>query len=49
MCAVAVQGLSDPDNIFTTSFKLSFAYTDTDHEWTQFYEEGGNERVRRIL
>lgn len=51
VCAVAVRGLSVPEvnNIYTTSFKLSFAYTDTDHEWAQFYEEGGNERVRCIL
>ena len=49
MCAIAVQGLSDGSNdVFPTSFKLSFAYTDTDHEWAQFYEEGGMERVRNI-
>ena len=45
MCAVAVQGLSDgSEDVFPTSFKLSFAYTDTDHEWAQFYKEGGMER-----
>ena len=47
MCAIAVQGLYDgSDDVFPTSFKLSFAYTDTDHEWAQFYKEGGMERVR---
>lgn len=49
VCAIAVQGLYDgSDDVFSTSFKLSFAYTDTDHEWAQFYEEGGMERVRCI-
>ena len=48
-CAIAVQGLSaDGDDVFPTSFKLSFAYTDTDHEWAQFYKEGGIDRVRCI-
>ena len=49
VCAIAVQGLSaDGDEVFPTSFKLSFAYTDTDHEWAQFYKEGGVDRVRCI-
>ena len=49
VCAIAVQGLSaDGDDLFPKRFKLSFAYTDTDHEWAQFYKEGGRERVRSI-
>ena len=50
VCAVAVQGLSDDNgDVFPKRFKLSFAYTDTDHEWAQFYQEGGIERVRCIV
>ena len=49
VCAIAVQGLSaDGDDLFLKRFKLSFAYTDTDHEWAQFYKEGSRERVRSI-
>ncbi len=49
VCAVAVQGLSDgSNNVFPTSFKLSFSYSNTDHEWTDMYEEDGSVRVRFI-
>ncbi|XP_078352126.1 uncharacterized protein LOC144636802 [Oculina patagonica] len=45
VCAVAVQGLSDgSNNVFPTSFKLSFSYSDTDHEWADMYEEDGSVR-----
>lgn len=50
VCGVAVQGLSDENgDVFATSFKLSFAYTDADQEWAQFYEEDGIEKVGCIL
>ena len=45
-----MQGLSDGSNdVFPTSFKLSFAYDDVDREWAFMYEEGGDVRVRFIL
>ena len=49
VCAVAVQGLFDGINdVYPTSFKLSFAYDDIAHEWADMYEEDGSVRVRFI-
>lgn len=47
VCAIAVQGLSDDSgDVFPTTFKLKFSYTNTAYGWAQFYEEDDTERVR---
>ena len=49
VCAIAVQGLfADGDDVFPTSFKLSFATSEISSVLTQFYQEGGEERVSWI-
>ena len=49
VCAIAVQGLSaDGDEVFPTSFKLSFATSEISSVFAQFYREGGVERVSWI-
>ena len=49
VCAIAVQGLSaDGDDVFPTSFKLSFATSEIPSVLAEFYQEGGEERVSWI-
>lgn len=49
VCAIAVQGLSDDSgDVFPTKFKLSFATSEISSVLTQFYQEGGEDRVSSI-